>query len=149
LSRFNLCDSDFGITAVDDITIGITCAAFCFHIAHILFVSYCFGEIMCIWDSCVYQKGVLCFFIHESYVRSVRGYCFVCKCTAVTVQLETVILQYIGWCVLIVWYIVVIIIIIIIKGTPVALRVKVSVCGRSLAGTLGSNPAEGMDTCLL
>jgi len=30
-----LCDSDFGITPVDGITIGITCAAFCFHIAHI------------------------------------------------------------------------------------------------------------------
>ena len=30
-----LCDSDFGITPIDDITIGITCAAFCFHIAHI------------------------------------------------------------------------------------------------------------------
>jgi len=32
-----LCDSDFGITPVDDNTIGITCAAFCFHIAHISF----------------------------------------------------------------------------------------------------------------
>ena len=36
LSLFILCDSDFGITAVDDIAIGITCAAFCFHIAHII-----------------------------------------------------------------------------------------------------------------
>jgi len=34
-----LCDSDFGITPVDDITIGITCAAFCFHIAHTSFAS--------------------------------------------------------------------------------------------------------------
>jgi hypothetical protein len=39
LSRFRLCDSDSGITPVDDITIGITCAAFCFHIAHISFAS--------------------------------------------------------------------------------------------------------------
>jgi len=39
LSLVRLCDSDFGITPVDDITIGITCAAFCFHIAHILFAS--------------------------------------------------------------------------------------------------------------
>jgi predicted branched-subunit amino acid permease len=39
LSLFRLCDSDFGITAVDDITIGIACAAFCFHIAHISFAS--------------------------------------------------------------------------------------------------------------
>ena len=35
LSLFRLCDIDFGITPVDDITIGITCAAFCFHIARI------------------------------------------------------------------------------------------------------------------
>ena len=39
LSLVRLCDSDFGIIAVDDITIGITCAAFCFHIAHISFAS--------------------------------------------------------------------------------------------------------------
>ena len=26
---------------------------------------------MCIWDSYVYQKGVLCFLIHKSYVRSI------------------------------------------------------------------------------
>jgi hypothetical protein len=36
LSLFRLCDSDFGITPVDDITIGITCTVFCFHIEHIL-----------------------------------------------------------------------------------------------------------------
>jgi hypothetical protein len=111
LSRFRLCDRDFGITPVDDITIGITCAAFCFHIAHISCVSpwylFClsiivFGEIMCIRDGYVYQEGVLCFFIHESFVRSVRGYCFVCNYAAVPVQLEIVVIQYIGWCVLIV-----------------------------------------------
>ena len=40
LSLVRLCDGDFGITPVDDITIGITCAAaFCFHIAHISFAS--------------------------------------------------------------------------------------------------------------
>jgi len=38
LSHVRLCDSDFGITPVDDITIGITYAAFCFHIAHISFI---------------------------------------------------------------------------------------------------------------
>jgi len=32
LSLVRLCNSDFGITPVDDITIGITCAAFWFHI---------------------------------------------------------------------------------------------------------------------
>jgi hypothetical protein len=38
-SLFRLCDSDFGITPVDDIAIGITVAVFCFHIAHISFAS--------------------------------------------------------------------------------------------------------------
>ena len=36
LSVVTLCDSDFGIAPVDDITVGITCAAFCFHITHLL-----------------------------------------------------------------------------------------------------------------
>ena len=40
LSLIRLWDSDFGITAVDDITIGITCAAFCFHMAHISVTYY-------------------------------------------------------------------------------------------------------------
>ena len=57
LSLVRLCGIDFGITPVHDITIGITCAAFCFHIAHISFASsrylFCFGEIMCI-------RGQLC-----------------------------------------------------------------------------------------
>ena len=39
LSLVRLCDSEFGITPVDGITIGITCAVFCFHIAHISFAS--------------------------------------------------------------------------------------------------------------
>jgi len=39
LGLVRLYDSDFGITPVDDITIGITCAAFCFHTAHILFTN--------------------------------------------------------------------------------------------------------------
>jgi hypothetical protein len=68
----------------------------------VLFVGYCFGEIMCIRDSYVYQKGVLCFFIHESYVRTVRMYCFVRNFAAVPVEFKIVILQYISWCVLIV-----------------------------------------------
>ena len=58
---------------------------------------------MCIWDSCVYQKCVLYFLIHKSYVRSINRYCFVRKCAAIPVQLEIFILQYIGWCVLIIW----------------------------------------------
>jgi hypothetical protein len=39
LSLFRLCDRDFGITPVDDITVGITCAVFCFHIARIALAS--------------------------------------------------------------------------------------------------------------
>jgi hypothetical protein len=31
----------------------------------------------------------------------------------------------------------------------VAVRSKAWVCGRSLAGIVGSNPTEGMDVCLL
>ena len=58
---------------------------------------------MCIRDSYVYQKRVLCFLIHEGYVRSVKQYCFVRKYAAVPVQLKIVILQYTGWCVVIVW----------------------------------------------
>jgi len=48
LSLVILCDSDFGITPVDDITIGITCAAFCFHMAHISFASSCYFIIIII-----------------------------------------------------------------------------------------------------
>jgi hypothetical protein len=61
----------------------------------VLFVGYCFGEIMCIWDSYGYQKGVLCFFIHESYVRSVRGYCFVCNYAAIIIIIIIIILPFV------------------------------------------------------
>jgi len=57
---------------------------------------------MCIWDSYVYQKGVLCFLIHKSYVRSIKSYCFVRTYAVIPVQLEIFILQYNGWCVLII-----------------------------------------------
>ena len=45
LSLVRLCDSDCGITPVDDITVGISFAAFCFHIAHISFASFWYYEI--------------------------------------------------------------------------------------------------------
>ena len=35
------------------------------------------------------------------------------------------------------------------SSIPVASQFKVSVCGLSLARTAGSNPARGMDICLL
>ena len=37
----------------------------------------------------------------------------------------------------------------IILPIPVAARSEVWVCGRSLAGIVGSNPTGGMDVCLL
>jgi hypothetical protein len=85
LSLFRLCDSDFGITPVDDITIGINCAAFCFHIAHISFVSswylFCLSVIvlarLCLFGTAMAIKKVFFVFVHESYVRLVRKYCFV------------------------------------------------------------------------
>jgi hypothetical protein len=36
-----------------------------------------------------------------------------------------------------------------ISPTPVAAQFMVWVCGRSLAGSVGSNPARGTDICLL
>ena len=58
---------------------------------------------MCIGGSNVYQIGGLCFFIRESYVRSVIKYCFIRNYAAIPVQLEVVVLQYISWCVPIIW----------------------------------------------
>jgi hypothetical protein len=89
VSRSRLCDSDFGITPVDDVTIGINCAALCFHIAHISFAPswylFClsvivlarlcvFGTAMCIRDNYVHS-GQLCVFgtamcIGDGYVYS-------------------------------------------------------------------------------
>jgi hypothetical protein len=71
--------------------------------AFILFVVYCFGDIMSIRDNFVCQKGVLCFVIYESYVRSVKMYGFIRKYAAVPIQLKIVIFQYIVLCVLIEW----------------------------------------------
>ena len=62
----------------------------------------------------VYQKGVLCFLIQKSYIRSIKSYCFVREYAAISVQLEIFIIQYTGWCVLIKWTFIIITIIIII-----------------------------------
>jgi len=81
-----LCDSDFGITAVDDITIGITRAAFFFHIAHISFAIswylFCFSVVvlarLCVFGTTMsLKKAFFCFLIHISYVRSNKTYCIV------------------------------------------------------------------------
>ena len=63
---------------------------------------------MCIRDSYVYQKGVLCFLIHEGYVRSVKQYCFVRKYAAVPVQFKLL------FSIIIIIIVIIIIIIIII-----------------------------------
>ena len=62
VSLVRLCDSDFGIAPVDDITIGITCAAFCFHIAHISFASswclFCLSVIV-LARLCVFGTAII------------------------------------------------------------------------------------------
>jgi len=63
-SLFRLCDSDFGITPVDGITIGTACAVFCFHMAHISFVSswylFCMSVIvlarLCVFGTAMSMK---------------------------------------------------------------------------------------------
>jgi hypothetical protein len=80
--------SDFGITPVDDITKRdhLSCVLLphsTFFILRflefVLFIGYCFGEIMCIWDSYVYQKVFFVFLMMnvtsgrlKSIVLSVR-----------------------------------------------------------------------------
>jgi hypothetical protein len=78
LSLCRLCDRDFGITAVDDINIGITCTVFCFHIAHISFaISWyllCFSVIvlarLCVFGTAVSIKYVVFVFL---FVRVMSG----------------------------------------------------------------------------
>ena len=70
LSLVRLCDSDFAITPVDD-TIGITFAAFCFHIEHISFVSswylFCLSVIvlarLCVFGTAMSIKKVFFVFL--------------------------------------------------------------------------------------
>ena len=111
LSVIRLCDGDFGITHVDDITIDITCAAFCFHIAHISFASswylFCLSAIvlarLCVFGTAMSIKKAFFIFLFMKVVRSIKRYCIVRKYDAIPVQFEIFILQYIGWCVLIMW----------------------------------------------
>ena len=63
---------------------------------------FCLGEIMCIRGQLCLSKEC-CSLIHKSYVKSIKRYCFVRKCAAIPVQLEIFILQYFGWCILIIW----------------------------------------------
>ena len=71
LSLVKLCDSDFGITPIDDITIRITCTAFCLHIAHISFASssylFCLSVIvlarLCVFRAAMSVKKVFFVFL--------------------------------------------------------------------------------------
>ena len=61
LSLFRSCGSDFGITPVDDVTIGITWAAFCFHIARISFASIYYYHYYYYYYYYYYYCHFLCF----------------------------------------------------------------------------------------
>jgi hypothetical protein len=83
LSRFRLCDSDFVITPVDDITIGITRTAFCFHIAHISFASswylFCLSAIvlvrLCVFGTIIIIIIIIIieayYYIVEKFITSI------------------------------------------------------------------------------
>ena len=71
LSLFRLCYGDFRITPVDDITIGIICAAFCFHTAHISFANswylFCVSVIvlarLCVFRIAMSIKKLFCVYL--------------------------------------------------------------------------------------
>ena len=69
----------------------------------VLFVGDCFCEIMCIWDSCVYQKVFFVFLFIKVISGLLKPILFPRKYSAIPVQLEIFILLYIGWCVFIIW----------------------------------------------
>jgi hypothetical protein len=82
LNLVRLCGSDFGITAVDDITVGITCTAFCFHIAHISFASswylFCLSAVvlvrLCVFGTAMSIKKVFFVFLFMKVVSGrLRG----------------------------------------------------------------------------
>jgi len=112
LSLVRLCDSDFGITPIDDITIGITCAAFCFHMAHISFASFwylfCLSVIvlarLCVFGTDMSIKTVFFVFLFIKVMSGQLKCIVLSKYAGIPVQLEIFILQYIGWCVLIDFY---------------------------------------------
>ena len=75
LSLVRLPVSDFGITPVDDITIGITCAAFCFHMVRMSFISswylFCFSVIIlarfCVFGTAMSIRKLFFVFLLISY----------------------------------------------------------------------------------
>ena len=109
LSPFRLCGSDFGITPVDDITIAITWAAFCFHIAHISFASSRY--FFCLW---VIVLARLCVFGTAMSIRKAFFVFLLMKVTSsrlngIVLSVRMLLFQY-----SLKWFIIIIIIIIII-----------------------------------
>ena len=84
LSLFRLCGSDFGITAVDDIAIGIIWAVYPFHTAHISFASswylFCLSVFvlarLCVFGTAMSIKRVFFVFLFMK-VMSGRFKCIV------------------------------------------------------------------------
>ena len=82
LSLVRLCDSDFWITCRDDITIGITCAALCFHMTHISLIHYYYyyyyyyyrlaTETLVLWSPLDCLKGVYSTSFFISNLRQIR-----------------------------------------------------------------------------
>jgi hypothetical protein len=73
LGLFKLCDSDFGIIPVAEITIGTTCTAACFHIARTSFASswyfFCFSVIVYYY----YYLGTRNFWMCFNITRNTLG----------------------------------------------------------------------------
>ena len=85
LSLVRFCDGDFGITPVDDITIGITCAAFCLHIAHISFASSWYFIIIIIDN---YTATTACLKNRNNIMHVQRNFC--CKVTLVLAYINDI-----------------------------------------------------------
>jgi len=129
LSVVRLCDSDFGITPVDDIAIGINCAAFCFHMAHISVASswylFCLLVIvlarLCVFGTAMSIKELFFVFL---FIKAMSG-----RLKGIVLSVSMLRFQYslkfpfsITLAVVVVVVIIIIIIIIIIK--------YVTVCGK-------------------
>jgi len=107
LSVFGLCDGEFEITAVDDITVGITCAAFCCHIAHIAFASswylFCLSVFvlarLCVFGTAMSIKRVTFVLL---FIKVMSG-----RLKYVVLSVSMLRFQYTGWCVLILWTLIV------------------------------------------
>ena len=59
---------------------------------------------LCVFGTAMSIKKVFFVFLFIKVIfRSIKRYCFVRKYAAIPVQFESFILQYTGWCVLIIW----------------------------------------------